>query len=256
MTISRNQTIQPKSIETTEANVALINNRQLVHIQEQWAVEECIKRDMLHSSMNGFGISIGKESVNDASMCLLHHFINYKTQFDCASSDLDASAVNLGLVEWLRVETFEALTNGDLISHDQKNKIVKIKHRSLYWVVGGVEKLDFTSKSGSLYTKATLLGIKSREKDDVDLTNLDPKKYGVIISIHTLNRLSSRVLNIFIEKGLMLGMNLCEFLSEGMKKPQSIAIIGEHKFKLRYDDLNLITTAHHGQERKLITVLA
>lgn len=78
----------------------------------------------------------------------------------------------------------------------------------------------------------------------------------MIISIYTLNRLSSRVLNTYIEKGLMLGMKLCEFLSEGMKTPQSIAIIGEHKFKLRYDDLNLITTAHYGQESKLITVLA
>lgn len=147
MTISRNQSIQPKSIETTEANATLINSRQIVHVQEQWAVEECIKRDMLHSSMNGFGTSIGKESVNDASMCLLHHFINYKTQCDCASGGLEGLAVNLGLVEWLRVETFEVLSNGDVISHEPKYKIVKIKHRSLYWVVVGVTKLDLFSKS-------------------------------------------------------------------------------------------------------------
>lgn len=232
------------------ADPSLVSNAVLINIAEQWAVEECVKRDVLHSSINGFGINIGKESINDASMLLMHHYINYKT-YDLSMGN------GYGLVEWMRTEAYEAATHGELITLERDICQFQVKYRSMFWTFGG-----FTALTRELYEQGddmfvrnlTLLGIKVRQAEDVIYQHTH-KERGVMISIHILNRLSTRALNVFIEQGLMFGQNICQFIMTALSNAKVIERLGAHRFKLSYHGLKFVVT-DDGSERKLITVLS
>lgn len=246
MTQARNLSsgVQVKAIEI---NPSELSKNEITNINEQWAIDECKKRDILHSSMSGYGISVGKEAINDSSMLLLHHFINFKTYAADQCS-------NYGLVEWLRQETYDAINSGELIGVHESQKMVKVKYRSMFWVISGLNEEDLKGTVNVDKNKLTLLGIKPSADEDVRYFHTHSSQ-STYVSIHILNRLSTRALSVFIDKGLMLGKNICQFIMEALDSAKVECSLGEDKVKLSYHGLNLIAI-DSSKGRKLITVLS
>ena len=162
-------------------------------------IQEYIRRDNILPNQAGSNVAITLDVLNDASLLLFHHYMN--------------DNCSCGLGTWLKREGSIALKDEAVFKN---TSYLIVRYKSVYW---HFSKNGRNTEVYNLYSISTEMKIIRNKTED-----------NICLSVHSVNRLSTRFLDVFVREGLMQGIGIITFMRKCVEGA-----------KITYEEGNVLT---------------